>query len=136
MVVYTLLKKHAFVVLKCQKNGPSDQSEMTQDQSWPQGAHVWYNPIQVLYPQFCHNYHPKRIHLIKLALLLSHPQFCFYLQLHIHLKKILQHILPWSKIPLYSWHQSILIALPLFSCHYSSNLLSPALPHVSSLLIG
>ena len=41
MVVYTLLKKHAFAVLKCQKNGPSDQSEMTQDQSWPQGAHVW-----------------------------------------------------------------------------------------------
>ena len=40
MVVYTLLKKHAFAVLKCQKNGPSDQSEMTQDQSWPQGAHV------------------------------------------------------------------------------------------------
>ena len=24
------------------KNGPSDQSEMTQDQLWPQGAHVWY----------------------------------------------------------------------------------------------
>ena len=40
MVVYTLLKKHVFAVLKCQKNGPSDQSEMTQDQSWPQGAHV------------------------------------------------------------------------------------------------
>ena len=40
MVVYTLLKKHAFAVLKCQKNGPSDQSEMTQDQSWLQGAHV------------------------------------------------------------------------------------------------
>ena len=39
-VVYTLLKKHAFVVLKCQKNGSSDQSEMTQDQSWPHGAHV------------------------------------------------------------------------------------------------
>ena len=41
MVVYTLLKKHAFAVLKCQKNGPSEQSEMTQDQLWPQGAHVW-----------------------------------------------------------------------------------------------
>ena len=41
MVVYTLLKKHAFAVLKYQKNGPSDQSERTQDQSWPQGAHVW-----------------------------------------------------------------------------------------------
>ena len=40
MVVYTLLKKHAFAVLKCQKNGPSDQSEMTLYQSWPQGAHV------------------------------------------------------------------------------------------------
>ena len=48
MVVYTLLKKHAFAVLKCQKNGPSDQSEMTQDQLWPQGAHVWsaYPSIQ------------------------------------------------------------------------------------------
>ena len=41
MVVYTLLKKHEFAVLKCQKNGPLDQSEMTQDQLWPQGAHVW-----------------------------------------------------------------------------------------------
>ena len=41
MVVYTLLKKHAIAVFKCQKNGPSDQSEMMQDQSWPQGAHVW-----------------------------------------------------------------------------------------------
>ena len=39
-VVYTLLKKHAFAVLKCQKNGPSDQSEITQDQSWPQGTHM------------------------------------------------------------------------------------------------
>ena len=28
MVVYTLLKEHAFAVLKCQKNVPSDQSEM------------------------------------------------------------------------------------------------------------
>ena len=45
MVVYTLLKKHAFAVLKCQKNRPSDQSEMTQDQSWPQGAHVWITPV-------------------------------------------------------------------------------------------
>ena len=45
MVVYTSLKKHAFAVLKCQKNGPSDQSKMTQDQSWPQGAHVWKTVI-------------------------------------------------------------------------------------------
>ena len=41
MVVYTLLKKHAFAVLKCRKNGPLDQSEMTQDQSWAQGSHIW-----------------------------------------------------------------------------------------------
>ena len=45
MVVYTLLKKHAFAVLKCQKNGPSEQSEMTQDQLWPQGAHVWATSV-------------------------------------------------------------------------------------------
>ena len=41
MVVYTLLKKHTFAVLKCQKNCPSDQSEVTQDQLWLQGAHIW-----------------------------------------------------------------------------------------------
>ena len=46
MVVYTLLKKHAFVVLKCQKNGPLDQSEMTQDQLWPQGAHICLTALQ------------------------------------------------------------------------------------------
>ena len=40
MVVYTLLKKHTFAVLKCQKIGPSEKSEMMQDQSWLQGAHV------------------------------------------------------------------------------------------------
>ena len=34
MVVYTLLKKHAFAVLKCQKNGLSDQSKLAQDQSY------------------------------------------------------------------------------------------------------
>ena len=51
MVVYTLLKKHAFAVLKCKKNGPSDQSEMIQDQSWPQGAHVWWEQGQGLYDQ-------------------------------------------------------------------------------------
>ena len=46
MVVYTLLKKHAFAILKFQKNGPSDQSGMRQDQSWPQGAHICPIPSQ------------------------------------------------------------------------------------------
>ena len=56
MVVYNLLKKHAFAVLKCQKNGPSDQSEMTQDQSWPQGAHVWWCDLSVYgwFVYWCH----------------------------------------------------------------------------------
>ena len=49
MVLYTLLKKYAFAVLKCQKNGPSDQSEMTQDQSWTQVAHVLSQLHVVLY---------------------------------------------------------------------------------------
>ena len=33
-------KKTCVCGFKMSKKGPSDQSEMTQDQSWPQGAHV------------------------------------------------------------------------------------------------
>ena len=35
MVVYTLQKKHAFAVLKCQKNGPLDQSETNRGRRAP-----------------------------------------------------------------------------------------------------
>ena len=38
---------------KCKKNGPSDQSEMTQDQSWPQDAHVCF-PAYRIFPQMSH----------------------------------------------------------------------------------
>ena len=34
--------------LNVKKNDPSDQSEMTQDQSLPQGAHVWFAKVNFI----------------------------------------------------------------------------------------